>query len=75
MRGINLPPHTSHLSSLTLPASVEADRRRMCEDLYYNMARSRLGLATIINNLEAEQEPTKKDVEVMGNVLRDIGST
>ena len=45
----------------------------MCEDLYYNLARSRLGLATIINNLEAEQEPTKKDVEVMGNVLRDIG--
>ena len=45
----------------------------MCEDLYYNMTRSRLGLATIINNLEAEQEPTKKDVEVMGNVLRDIG--
>ena len=46
----------------------------MCEDLYYNLARSRLGLATIINNLEAEQEPTKKDVEVMGNVLRDIGT-
>lgn len=46
----------------------------MCEDLYYNLTRSRLGLATIINNLEAEQEPTKKDVEVMGNVLRDIGS-
>ena len=45
----------------------------MCEDLYYNLARSGLGLATIINNLEAEQEPTKKDVEVMGNVLRDIG--
>ena len=45
----------------------------MCEDLYYNLTRSRLGLATIINNLEAEQEPTKKDVEVMGNVLRDIG--
>ena len=43
------------------------------EDLFYNMTRSRLGLATIINNLEAEQEPTKKDVEVMGNVLRDIG--
>ena len=47
----------------------------MCEDLYYNMTRSRLGLATIINNLEAEQEPTKKDVDAMGNVLRDIGST
>ena len=46
----------------------------MCEDLYYNMTRSRLGLATIINNLEAEQEPTKKDVDAMGNVLRDIGS-
>ena len=46
----------------------------MCDySLYYSMAKSRLGLAVIINNLEAEQEPTKKDVEVMGNVLRDIG--
>ena len=39
------------------------------------MAKSKLGVAVIINNLEAEQEPTKKDVDAMGNVLRDIGST
>ena len=39
------------------------------------MAKSRLGVAVIINNLEAEQEPTKKDVDAMGNVLRDIGSS
>ena len=45
----------------------------MCEDLYYNMNKSKLGLAVIINNLDKEQEPTKKDVEVMGGVLRDIG--
>ena len=43
------------------------------EDLYYNMDRSRLGLAVILNNLDKEQEPTKKDVEIMGTVLRDIG--
>ena len=45
----------------------------MCEDLYYNMNKSKLGLAVIINNLDKEQEPTKKDVEIMGSVLRDIG--
>ena len=28
---------------------------------------------TILNNLDKEQEPTKKDVEIMGSVLRDIG--
>ena len=43
------------------------------EDLYYNMDRSRLGLAVILNNLDKEQEPTKKDVEIMGSVLKDIG--
>ena len=43
------------------------------EDLYYNMDRARLGLAIILNNLDKEQEPTKKDVEIMGSVLRDIG--
>ena len=48
---------------------------RMCDSLYYSMAKSKLGVAVIINNLEAEQEPTKKDVDAMGNVLRDIGST
>ena len=45
------------------------------EDLYYNMDRARLGLAIILNNLDKEQEPTKKDVEMMGSVLRDIGQT
>ena len=45
----------------------------MCEDLYYSMTKSKLGLAVIINNLDKEQEPTKKDVEVMGKVLKDIG--
>ena len=37
------------------------------------MTKSKLGLAVIINNLDKEQEPTKKDVEVMGKVLKDIG--
>ena len=37
------------------------------------MNKSKLGLAVIINNLDKEQEPTKKDVEIMGSVLRDIG--
>ena len=46
---------------------------KMCEDLYYSMTKSKLGLAVIINNLDKEQEPTKKDVEVMGKVLKDIG--
>ena len=45
----------------------------MCEDLYYAMCKSKLGLAVIINNLDKEQVPTKKDVEVMGSVLKDIG--
>merc|ERR1711892_545293 len=31
------------------------------------------GLAVIINNLDEEQIPTKKDVEAMGQVLKAIG--
>ena len=42
--------------------------------MYYSMARSRLGLAIILNNLDTEQQPTKRDVERMGGVLRDIGN-
>ena len=38
------------------------------------MARSRLGLAVILNNLDTEQQPTKQDVDRMGGVLRDIGN-
>ena len=44
------------------------------EDMYYSMARSRLGLAVILNNLDTEQQPTKQDVDRMGGVLRDIGN-
>ena len=44
------------------------------EDMYYSMARSRLGLAVILNNLDTEQQPTKRDVDRMGGVLRDIGN-
>ena len=32
-----------------------------------------MGLAVIINNLDQEQTPTKKDVEAMGHVLKTIG--
>ena len=45
----------------------------MGEDLFYTMNRSKLGTAVIINNLDQEQMPTRRDVEVMGKVLRDIG--
>ena len=33
------------------------------EDLYYNMDRSRLGLAVILNNLDKEQEPRQEGEE------------
>jgi len=45
----------------------------MTEDLFYTMKRSRLGSAVIINNLDTQQSPTKKDVEAMATVLRDMG--
>ena len=45
----------------------------MSEDLFYTMDRGRLGIAVIINNLDKEQTPTRRDVEVMGKVLKDIG--
>ena len=32
-----------------------------------------MGLAVIINNLDLEETPTKKDVEAMGQVLKTIG--
>ena len=37
------------------------------------MERRKMGLAVIINNLDQEQTPTKKDVEAMGQVLKTIG--
>jgi hypothetical protein len=37
------------------------------------MERNKMGLAVIINNLDQEQTPTKKDVEAMGQVLKTIG--
>ena len=37
------------------------------------MERKKIGLAVIINNLDKEQVPTKKDVEAMGQVLKNIG--
>ena len=45
----------------------------MGEDLFYTMNKSKLGIAVIINNLDHEQTPTRRDVEVMGKVLKDIG--
>ena len=39
----------------------------------YRMERNKMGLAVIINNLDQEQTPTKKDVEAMGQVLKTIG--
>ena len=39
----------------------------------YRMERKKMGLAVIINNLDQEQTPTKKDVERMGQVLKAIG--
>eukprot|EP00092_Neocalanus_flemingeri_P038831 GFUD01042275.1.p1 GENE.GFUD01042275.1~~GFUD01042275.1.p1 ORF type:complete len:543 (+),score=121.27 GFUD01042275.1:118-1746(+) len=45
----------------------------MGEDMYYPMDRRRVGTALIINNLDLEQTPTRKDVESMGSVLKDIG--
>ena len=41
----------------------------MGEDLFYTMNKSKLGIAVIINNLDHEQTPTRRDVEVMGKVL------
>ena len=46
----------------------------MEEDLFYTMNRSKLGKAVIINNLDQEQTPTRKDVEAMKQVLKDIGT-
>ena len=37
------------------------------------MDRRKVGHAVIINNLDEEQTPTKKDVEAMGQVLKTIG--
>jgi len=45
----------------------------MVEDIYYSMDRKRMGTAVIINNLDLEQTPTRKDVDSMGTVLKDIG--
>ena len=45
----------------------------MGEDLFYTMNKSKLGIAVIINNLDHEQTPTRRDVEAMGKVLKDIG--
>ena len=42
-------------------------------DLFYTMNKSKLGIAVIINNLDYEQTPTRRDVEAMGKVLKDIG--
>ena len=45
----------------------------MNEDMFYTMNRSKMGRAIIINNLDIEQTPTRRDVEVMSKVLKDIG--
>ena len=43
------------------------------ELLYYNLERKRMGTAVIINNLDTEQPPTRKDVQSMSTVFQDIG--
>jgi len=45
----------------------------MADSLLYRMDRKKVGHAVIINNLDEEQIPTKKDVDAMGQVLKDIG--
>ena len=45
----------------------------MGEDMFYTMNKSKLWIAVIVNNLDHEQTPTRRDVEVMGKVLKDIG--
>ena len=45
----------------------------LCLRFHYRMERRKMGLAVIINNLDQEQTPTKKDVEAMGQVLKTIG--
>ena len=42
-------------------------------ELYYKLDRKRMGTAVIINNLDTEQPPTRKDVQSMTNVLEDLG--
>ena len=42
--------------------------------LCYKLERKRMGTAVIINNLNTEQPPTRKDVESMSGVFRDIGN-
>ena len=37
------------------------------------MDRKKVGHAVIINNLDEEQIPTRKDVQAMGQVLKTIG--
>jgi len=42
-------------------------------DLYYRLDSPKLGSAVIINNLNTEQEPTRRDVDSMAQVLCSIG--
>jgi hypothetical protein len=48
---------------------------RMAGSLFYALDSPRLGTAVIINNLDSEQEPTRRDVARMAEVLKDIGFT
>ena len=43
-------------------------------DLYYSMDRRKMGSAVIINNLDKEQEPTRRDVEALSQVFMEIGA-
>ena len=53
--------------------SKDKRKIKMAEDLFYTMNKSKLGKAVIINNLDQEQTPTRRDVEVMKKVLKEIG--
>ena len=42
-------------------------------DLYYKLERKRMGSAVIINNLDEEQSPTRRDVESMTSIFQLLG--
>ena len=52
--------------------SSSIDQEKMM-DLYYKLERKRMGSAVIINNLDEEQSPTRRDVESMTSVFQLLG--
>ena len=52
--------------------SSSVDEEKMM-DLYYKLERKRMGSAVIINNLDEEQSPTRRDVESMTSIFQLLG--